>query len=276
MTLELASAVDGLPARPSQPYAIEKLHYVGQYQTIFAQGMKGKWPNRIYIDLLAGPGRCRIRETGEEFEGSPILSFAAPFTHRVFVEAEPTLAAALRQRAVGPCHIIEADCNASDTIAEIRAQCPANALGLAFVDNLGLDVSFTTMAALTRDRKIDLMVVMQLQDLTRNVQDVLSGRDDRHRVDDFFGGPAWEAKARQLMAANASAGEIANGLVTFYGDQLASIGYPHVAESRSVMRNSVNAAQYRLVLAGKHQKAVEFFRKIEKIDPRGQRALGFD
>lgn len=276
MTSEPLNAADGLPARPSQPYATEKLHYVAHYQTIFAQGMKGKWPNRIYIDLLAGPGRCRIRDTGEEFKGSPILSFEAPFTTRIFVEAEPSLAAALRQRATGPCRVIEADCNRADTIAKIREQCPSNALGLAFIDNLGLDVSFSTIAALTRDRRIDLMVVMQLQDLTRNVQDVLAGRDDRRRVDDFFGGPAWESRSRQLMDANASAGEVASGLVTFYGEQLGTIGYSHVAESRTIMKNSVNAAQYRLVLAGKHEKAIEFFRKIEKIDPRGQRALGFE
>jgi hypothetical protein len=39
------------------------------------------------------------------------------------------------------------------------------------------------------------------------------------------------------------------------------------------MKNSRNVPQYRLLLAGKHEKAVEFFEKIQRIDPSGQRSL---
>jgi three-Cys-motif partner protein len=267
MTSQPFNASDGLPARKSQPYAKEKLHYVGHYQSIFAVGMKNSWGGRVYIDLLAGPGKCRIAASGEEFDGSPLLSAQAPFTKRVFVEADSVLAAALRQRSAADAVILEADCNASETIERIRAAMPSNALGLAFVDNLGTDVTFETLRALTRDRKIDVMIVVQIGDLTRNVLDAIEGNQGRGRFDAFFGDPSWSTLVEQLKAQNAEARTIADELVKFYEGRLRTIAYDHIAESTMVMKNSTNAAQYRLVLAGKHAKAVEFFRKIEKINP---------
>ena len=274
MTPPPFNASDGLPARKSYPYAKEKLHYVGHYQNIFAVGMKNSWPGgRVYIDLLAGSGKCRMADSSEEFDGSPLLSEQAPFTKRVFVEAAPMLASALRQRATSDPVILEADCNAPETIARIRAEMPPNALGLAFVDNLGTDVTFETLRALTHDRKIDLVIVVQIGDLTRNILDALEGNQGRERFDEFFGDPSWSTLVEQLKTQNAEARTIADALVKFYEDRLRTIGYDHIAASTMVMKNSTNAAQYRLVLAGKHAKAVEFFRKIEKINPRGQRSL---
>jgi hypothetical protein len=37
------------------------------------------------------------------------------------------------------------------------------------------------------------------------------------------------------------------------------------------MKNSRNVGLYRLVLAGKHERAVQFFEEISKIEPSGQR-----
>lgn len=264
-------ASDSLPARPSQAYAIEKLYYVRRYMDIFAKGMK-KWGNRGYIDLMSGPGRCRL-ENGEEFEGSPVLSLGAPFTHRVFVEADATLVAALRTRVEGQGTIIEGDCNAPDVVEAIRRTIPANALSLAFADNLGTDVTFETIAALTDNRSMDLMIVFQAQDFTRNIADALSGADDPARVDAFFGNGGWREVATAAKARNATPGEVTADLLEFYESRLRSLGYAYIAGTRRAMKNSKNAMQYRLLLAGRHPRAEEFFRKIDAIEPSGQRGL---
>lgn len=60
-------AHDGLPARKSGEYAKDKLTYVRRYMTIFANSMKDHWKHRVYLDLMAGPGVCKVDETGEEF-----------------------------------------------------------------------------------------------------------------------------------------------------------------------------------------------------------------
>lgn len=265
---------DGLPARDSSDYALEKLYYAARYMDIFANGMKNSFKHRVYLDLLAGPGRIQVDR--RQYPGSPILSMAEPFTQRVFVESNETLAAALATRLPGS-DIEIGDINqtsVTDRVVSRVSQLPAREmLGLAFVDNLGLTVTFDTLARLTRRRAIDLMIVVQLQDFTRNA--VSAARDDeRHsRFTAYFGSDGWLDVATQAIKQNASDAEIANRLVTFYQAQLQTIGYTYSKPGVHLMRNSKNAIQYRLLLAGKHEKAVEFFTKIEKSDPYGQTPL---
>jgi len=66
--------IDGLPVRSSGAWALEKLYYLRCYLDIFSVGMKNKWGGRLYyVDLFAGPGRCRVRDSEEELDG-PRLS----------------------------------------------------------------------------------------------------------------------------------------------------------------------------------------------------------
>lgn len=172
---DLTSANDGLTVRDSGPWAKEKLYYVNRYISIFNGGMKNFWPLRGYIDLMAGPGRCVDRETGEEFAGSPVLAWNStpPFAHAVFVEADPAAARAVSMRTIadaGRRTVLVADCNAQSTTAEIRRLIQPRMLGLCFVDNLGLNVTFDTIRTLVDEkRSIDLLFTFQVNDLTRNV-----------------------------------------------------------------------------------------------------------
>lgn len=268
----MAIAIDGLPARDSGPWAREKLFYVERYQEIFATGMKNKWPRRAYIDLLAGPGRCRDVEG--EFDGSPILSMTADFTDRCFVEAEPTLAGALAQRLGTADQLIIGDANDAAVVDTIRQRIPPFALGLAFVDNLGLDIDFSTLRSLTRDRKIDLLITVMVGDLTRNLSHALADRDGHGtRFDSFFGSTSWRDVAASERQSNRSAGDIVNVLVDYYAKQFQAIGYQHFAGAKAPMKNSKQVDLYRLVLVARDAKAVEFFRKIETIQYSGQRGL---
>src|SRR5437870_11890340 len=59
-------ASDGLLARKSGEWAKRKLHFLRNYCGITTVAMRKKWRLR-YLDVVAGPGRCKIAETGEEF-----------------------------------------------------------------------------------------------------------------------------------------------------------------------------------------------------------------
>src|SRR5688500_12180049 len=87
---------DGLLVRESGSWAREKLYYVSRYMSIFNVGMKNLWPQRAYVDLMAGSGRCIDRDGGEEFEGSAMLALKSepPFSTLVFIEADEASAAA--------------------------------------------------------------------------------------------------------------------------------------------------------------------------------------
>jgi len=163
-----ASAADGLPARVSGAWAREKLEYLAKYMSIFNVGIKNK-SERVYIDLMAGPGRCVEDDTGDEFDGSPLLAVnqKEPFTETVLVEGDAALAAALRQRVEGRATVVEADCNHTALIEQLRDRLGYGRLGLAFADNLGLDVTLATLLTLTQDRKVDLCITFQVGDLKR-------------------------------------------------------------------------------------------------------------
>ncbi|MFW6126215.1 MAG: hypothetical protein ACOC58_03835 [Chloroflexota bacterium] len=55
-------------------WAKDKLYYIERYCHIFNTGMKERWSTGSYIDLFAEPGKCVVEETGEEFDGSPLVS----------------------------------------------------------------------------------------------------------------------------------------------------------------------------------------------------------
>ena len=270
------SAEDGLPARVSGQWAKEKLKYLDKYMHLFNRGMKNRWDNRVFLDLLAGCGRCVDENTGEEFEGSPLraIKCAEPFTRVICVESDSRLADALEQRTGGMAEVIRDDCTNSRVIEQLRASLGYGSLGLAFIDNLGLDVPLSTIAALTERRLLDLFIVFQIGDIKRNIRDVLARRDPPDRFDAFFGA-GWSDVAEEAEAENLTAEDTTTRLLDFYAGQLRGLGYNHIAHSRRVMKNSTGVGLYRLILAGRHERAVDFFNKVSAIDPWGQRDLGF-
>lgn len=276
------SVVDGLVMRESGEWAKHKLYYVARYMHIFTAGMKNKWQQRMgYVDLMAGPGRCYVRETGEEFAGSPVLAIQnePQFDRLVFVENNPESAAALTARTVSASDrrtVLAGDCNDSATIKAIRAVLPAGVLTLAFVDLLGLDVPFETVAALTEHRKMDLAVTFPgWVDINRNIAAALNTADGE-RLDRFFGAPEWRDVVRQFERGGADRPDLPTALADHYGSRLRTLGYPVLEQLHRTMRNNRNAPLYRLLLASKHPRGGDFFRKIAAIEHDGQRGFRFD
>ena len=58
------TATDGLPARTSGAWARDKHEYLRRYLEMFTRAMRGKWSRLGYMDLMAGPGRCKVLESG--------------------------------------------------------------------------------------------------------------------------------------------------------------------------------------------------------------------
>jgi three-Cys-motif partner protein len=268
-------AADGLPARLSRQYAQEKLYYLQRYLDIVNKAMRKKWPFRAFVDLMAGPGRCVLEEDGTEFDGSPLLALRAdpPFTHVALTESSTRLAEALKRRVTSQpskakIEVIGGDCNDTITIDRIRTFVPPNALAIVFVDMLGADVRYETIASLTRKRKMDLLLTFQVGDLRRNVRDALIKPAEGKRLDLFFGTRDWRTVVPKT-------GDPILALTTFYEDRLKTLAYPYVGRSLDVMKNSKNAEQYRLLLASKNARGPEFFEKIAQISFEGNRRLPF-
>ena len=274
-------ASDGLPARVSGAWARDKLYYVERYFTIFNKGMYRKWPHRAYVDLMAGPGRCITADRAEEFDGSPILAAnSAPESENcVCVEADPELRRALHTRTARfgqRVSVLAGDCNDPGIVKSIRQAVKGAPLSVAFVDMLGLDVWFSTLQALTAGRKMDLLITLQVNDLTRNARSASTEVQDPERFDRFFGASGWRQVVEDCNTKRKPAQDVATALTGYYTERLGTIGYPHVHDLHVLMKNTRNAPLYRLVLAARHEKAVDFFKAIAEIEHLGQRGLSFE
>ena len=91
---------DGLVARDSGIWVEEKLYYLGRYLKIFSVGMSKKWADKLYyVDLFTGPGRCLIRGTQKEIDGSPLIALLGfNFAKYFFFEADRPCHEALEER----------------------------------------------------------------------------------------------------------------------------------------------------------------------------------
>jgi three-Cys-motif partner protein len=128
-------AEDGLfCGQPVGKWAEEKHDRVSFYAKLFSTGMKAKWDERVYIELYAGAGYSRIRDTTRIIAGSPIraLLLEHPFDKYIFCEKGAEEMEALRARVnrTAPSArvaFIQGDCN--ERVDDILAEIPAHSSG---------------------------------------------------------------------------------------------------------------------------------------------------
>lgn len=284
MVEQKRTATDGWVARESGEWAKEKLYYLNRYFDAFIQATKKSFDRQVYVDLLAGPGRCYLKDNpADEFEGSPILALTgkAPFSSVLCVEGDAKNAEALKHR-IGGCPrestaaVLHGDANAPETIARVReALSGRKTLGLIFVDTLGLsDVAFQTLQEITTDRRADLIYTFQVSDVTRNIGGALKNDGEADRFTKAFGDSDWETAWQAHVRGFAGTVDVADALTTFFELRLQSgLGYRYVKSLHRLMKNSKNAPLYRLILASHSELAPKLWEGVTKIEFSGQRGL---
>jgi three-Cys-motif partner protein len=258
-------APDGLPARRVGRWVERKDHYVDRFATIFANGMKNKWPSRGYIELFAGPGESFDRARRIFVPGSAIRALDRNFTHFAFVDIDPIATTALRERirvhgreTVAP--VFQADCNAA--VHDIRAAIPPKALSLAFIDPTNWQVRLSTVEALVKDRQVDLLMTFHAGGMRR--MEHMASAD----LDAFFGTNKWR------NALKCPRWQRVDALLGLYNRQLEPFGYLPSSTYRVPVKNSRNVAMYELVVFSKNPRGIDFWRKtIGGDDESGQRSL---
>jgi three-Cys-motif partner protein len=266
------SAADGLPVRSSGAWAEEKLYFLRRYLDIFSNGMKNKWGGKLYyVDLFAGPGRCRVRGSEKEFDGSPLIALNDfDFANYYFFESEPACVAALDARAktrtpnkLEKVQIIPGDCNKEIEKVEI----PSEGLGVAFIDPTGISqITFETVRKLIADRKIDLIINFP-EDMAIRMNLHQYTESDESALTSFVGSARW--RGLSPTSFDQACSEIARE----YLANLGTLGYPSVDSDWIPVKTDNNALLYYLLFASKNPKGNDFWRKIKQIGPHGQRQL---
>lgn len=138
---KLIDGDDGLPAEEVGVWAKEKHDYLCRYINISRSARAkylGPGPGKAgatYIDLFCGPGRCKVRDTGEWIDGGVVAAWkksqegGAPFT-QVFIgdlDTQRREAAATRLRQLG-APVVEIDGAAVNAVQQVIARVNAHGL----------------------------------------------------------------------------------------------------------------------------------------------------
>jgi three-Cys-motif partner protein len=268
---QLVTASDGLPARQTGSWVHDKKFYLERYLSVVIKAVGKKWAGKLsYIDLFSGPGRSVIRDTNEEVEGSPLVALGFEFAHYVFVDT-PDVISILRERTKqhpkkARIALIEGDCN--DVIDEVRAASPADHLALAFIDPTGLQIRFDTIRRLVNDRKVDLLMTIQLgMGVTMNLPQY--AKSNGEALTNFLGNTDW----RNDLDAGGSISQTSGRIMERYISQLKKLGY-ETAREIPIRTGQNNLLLYFMVLASRHPRGPDLWKKITEIAPSGQRRLG--
>lgn len=222
-----------------------------------------------FLDLFAGPGRVRIRDTGDVYDGSPLIALghgAVPFTHVVLCDLAQVNVDALRYRTAqfgGRVEVIQGDSNSR--VHDLVELLP-HGLNFALVDPFGLrPLHFETIRVLAqRVEKLDLFVNFPTSDLRRNQALYLDPTNDV--VARALGVPNWRDRL--------GPGDIALQAANMFVESLMNLGYTG-APNRMIPVPRVGSELYRIIFASKHPLADDIWSSVTRHTPSGQRGFSF-
>lgn len=280
---------DGLPMRESGEWAAQKLDYLYRYLDIFTTSMHKKELKGIhYIDLFSGPGKCKNRDTGQIYLGSPLLALTVrfPFSQYFFVDSDEIMIDTLKTRCdtsgmASKIKYIMGDSNQVVTkiVSEINAidqqfiSGKSHSLNLAFLDPEGFELEWSTVALLGNMKRMDLIINYPQGGLNRDMPNEID-KPSPSKIDGYFGGMEWRQIYENFRKKETL--HLHRELIDLYKGKLESLGYIEVKENENepLMRNTKrNAPLYRLIFASKHTLGEQFWSKINKRDLHGQGKL---
>ena len=167
---KLVDGDDGLPVEEVGRWAIDKQDALCRYIGISGAARK-KWlgPNKsgaTYIDLFSGPGRSKIRKTGQFIDGSCVAAWKesvrvkAPFSKIYIADADEIRRgyATERLRRLG-APVFEIPGDALDAAQTLRSQINPTSLHFAFLDPYNLAAfDFAVIEHLAKYKSIDILV----------------------------------------------------------------------------------------------------------------------
>ncbi len=252
-------------------WSLEKYKLVGGYCDIFTNGMKNKWKQLIYIDLFAGAGYAKIKETGKTYLSSALIAMSIPttFTKYILCEADQTRYEALESRVKRDfshlnIELIKGDSN--EIIDDIFKAMPSFSKGntmlpFCFVDPYSLNLHFHTIKILGGKQLMDFLILQALHmDGNRNLTKYL--KEENERIANYLGNPNWREEY------NKNCKNYKSNFVKFLADQyiikMKDLKYIPQKNMHQIRSYDKNLPLYYLTFFSKHQRGVDFYKSIVK------------
>ena len=281
----LAAEDDGRPVRRIGPWTLIKLATVLLYLQGFADACQ-KADGGIYVDGLAGPGLCNVRNpiAGPPYvNGSPLVALqSAPGISKcILLELKPRLAQALKERTAqfgARAAVHEGDVNAR-LPGIVAREVPPYMPCVCLLDPQALELMWDTVSSIAllpgRNYRPELLILFpSYMSLTRRltISDEMS-EASRETVDLFFGTDAWRPIYEARLDGQIDAPNAIDQYFDLYCSRLRGLGYRWVL-SRPIS-GALNLGErkrelYRLVFATDHPAGEEImdyvFRRELSLD----------
>lgn len=269
---EISAKPDGLYTPIVGQWSEEKYMLLANYAQVFATSMKDKWGDRVYIDLFAGAGQAKMKDSTKEVMSSPMLALSVnhPFDRYIFCDENPKCIEALKtrvNRAAPTAKIEYVTADANVAVEEILSKIPQyssqhKVLTFCFVDpyNLG-NLHFATIKKLA-SRFVDFLVHLPAMDPIRN-KELYSNASDNDTVDQFLDDSEWRAAWKQEQAHTSFPFFIAQQ----FNIRMTKLGYAEgIKDSVFVRSTTKNLPLYRLGFFTRHPLGTKFWREIKKCN----------
>lgn len=248
------------------PWTEDKFDLIRLYCHIFSSAMKNRW-TRVYVDLYAGSGMCRIEGRSQVLLGSPLiaLSVDASFDRYIFCESDPGRFSALKARvernyAQHDVHLIPG--RFEEHIGEICSRIPAKSLALCLVDPFDCDFNIDDLKTISSSaRRVDFLCLLALQmDAKRNIQHYLQPDS---KIDRMIGNKAWRTRWNNRSNIHE---DFAKFLAVEFALSMSEVGYlkTHLHQMRQVKTHDKNVPLYYLAMFSRHQMALKLWEQVLK------------
>ncbi|HSC19596.1 MAG TPA: three-Cys-motif partner protein TcmP [Rhizomicrobium sp.] len=271
---------DGLPRSVVGEWALEKHERLRKYVDI-TRATRRKYTvqtssrkylgGAAYIDLFAGPGRARVRESPRVIDGSPVIAAKAaiastvPFTEMHVADADQRFCDAAVQRVqtaggVATGYAAPAEAAAKIVVAKLNP----NGLHFAFLDPYNLEgLTFAMIKQLSMLHRVDILLHLSVADLQRNL-DRYSGA--LHSPLDEVA-PGW----RTAVDLKQSATSLRAAYVAYWQNKMHELGFTH--RGVELVTGRTNQRLYWLVFLSRSEFANDLWDKIRYISGQGQLGL---
>ena len=262
---------DGLRRAIVGDWAPEKHLRLQKYVDITRAVRRKFGGNATYIDLYCGPGRARLRKTGEVEEGSALVAATEailrrnPYREVIIGDLDPinveACEARLKRLRVGNVRAYAG--TAEDVAAQILPTLHPTGFNLAFLDPFNLEsLPFQVIQTLAQAKSMDLLIHVSIMDLQRNVRALMASG----KLNSFA--PGWDKKINSA----ATNPKLVMAVFEYWRSLLSQLGYL-VSDNIERVTGNRNQPLYWLVLASKHDLADKLWGEVSQVEPQGRLVL---
>jgi len=250
----------------------KKYRLVQYYAQIFATGMKYKWDRLIYLDLFAGAGRAKIKDTSRIVDTSPLLALNIPdkFDLYIFCDKDSTKLQALKSRVQkrfpsALVQYIDGDVNleADRICSEIpRGTKDFRVLSFCVVDPFKMsDLKFSTINRLSEFYIDYLVLIPTHMDANRNENKYVSPRNNT--ICEFLGDPQWRNDWYEAKIQNIP---FPSFVLNSFGIQMERLNFlsTEICDTELVCLPGKNVPLYRLAFYSRSKLGIGFWEQAKK------------